>query len=316
MLRAGIEQTLHIMVNRSNNSILSQAAVSYFTNYFRVARCRSYDSVSMAAVASRCIIATVLFASAIAKETSREPGVVDVTVSILEAVISFLFIVGRCHNTATFSASIFLCGSVCWSIINLTFNIQSCGCFGLYHVNARHIVMFSSSGLGALLLVSLARRVIRRSYFTLVQGGLVISNGLLFGAAFLMASDIVSGVDNSVGSSVPPYQEWIGKPMPLKCLNGIDEQFRTGKWTIVFLRTGCSHCDQVASKWQQSGTSARHLPTARKLAFVYLNDSGPDASTVVGPWVCGHVVGDNLASLATPSTVWLTDNQVERVETP
>ncbi len=278
--------------------------------------CSSEKLININLVICRSLLSAILLVAAGAKMSSGGEGVLNIVISFFEATLALLLMVRRFQAVAKYLAIAFLFGSVCWSLRTLISNAPSCGCFGSHHVNPWHLLMFSVTGMAAIVLASSTKDSIVFHNLLLSRRGLLASTGLLAMASLLVGIDIVYGVENRSLSPISPYEEWIGKPMPVKCLGGFESQFGTGEWTVVFLRSGCSHCDLVARKLQQNALDSRHVLSARRLAFLYLNEPNHEDSAPSGPWVFGFLVGEKFANLPTPTIVWVSDNLVERVDNP
>lgn len=276
----------------------------------------SRSILSFTSVAARSLLSTMLLLAVVTKMSSTNIGLFDVFLSTFETAVAYFLFTGRFQIASTIAAIIFFCGSICWSLITIATKAPSCGCFGAHHVDTLHVFMFSAAGEMTLLLLLVTRTRFWPQYYQSFQLGLLISTGLLAAASGLVTLDIVYGAQKTPRPDDAQYQSWIGNPIPVKGRNGIEKELGVGQWTVVFLRSGCSNCDSVANEWKQSAINSRHLLSARKLAFLYLNYPAQSGPHVVGPWAVDYVIGDEFANLAAPSTVWLTDSVVERIETP
>jgi len=103
---------------------------------------------------------------------------------------------------------------------------------------------------------------------------------------------------------------WVGGPLPLLADIDVGTQIKTGRWEILFHRSGCGQCEKVLDQL----TVADRDPEAPQLAIIQMSPSeATKVSKEFDGLVTGNLHGGNYKTIPAPLLVRLTDGVVEQV---
>ncbi len=198
----------------------------------------------------------------------------------------------------------------------------SCGCFGTVPVNPWHTLAFDVGAVAALLVCRPANpsSLIARS-----GSGGIAPNALVFAGAFVVSllgawglRAVLAAQLSSSGSSGGVYLDpwrWVGQRFPLFAEVDRGDELRTGRWRLVFYKTGCAKCQEALPRYEARARAEARSANQPRIALVDIASSGnpPQGSPAMSACFRARLKPEKRWLMLTPVEVTLDQGVVTKV---